>query len=375
MNRPTGNHTVLRRDERVRDIVWPTIKKTYAPEIRHSDCLLVCAGFEERAGSTLRRICESQIVGRKQPPPGFSIGIIQYLPEQPQNRVDELRAISERLGLCVTDFSYYRENPSDMAEELREFGQMDNRIYVDISGMSRLLIVQTLVALIHGKNRPVSILYSEAMEYPPSEDEFERDKKETGVGAPASYLSSGTFEIAVLSELSSVSMFGEANRLVAFPSFDPTQLTNLVQEIQPTYTELIHGVPLDQKNKWRTEAIRYLNARTLDELYGTIDHKASTLDYMETLDILLNIYAQRSMFDRLVVAPTGSKMQAVAVGLFRAALPDVQIVYPTPRTFAEPDEYTVGFRQLYQLDLPINSIVDAVWGGGVDRAEPNWISK
>ena len=60
------------------------------------------------------------------------------------------------------------------------------------------------------------------------------------------------------------------------------------------------------------------------------------------------------MFDRLVVAPTGSKMQAVAVAMLRAALYDVQIVYPTPQTFTEPDRYTVGTRRLYELDLPIH---------------------
>ena len=66
------------------------------------------------------------------------------------------------------------------------------------------------------------------------------------------------------------------------------------------------------------------------------------------------------MFDRIVVAPTGSKMQSVAVGLFRAVLHDVQIVYPTPQFFAEPRNYTLGMRQLYQLDLPIDSILEVI---------------
>lgn len=86
------------------------------------------------------------------------------------------------------------------------------------------------------------------------------------------------------------------------------------------------------------------------------DHEASTLDYRETLKILIEKYRERSMFDRLVVAPTGSKMQAVAVALFRAALYDVQVVYPTPQIFTEPDRYTVGARRLYELDLPIQEI-------------------
>ena len=163
-------------------------------------------------------------------------------------------------------------------------------------------------------------------------------------------------------------MFGEAIRLVTFPSFDPSQLTNLVEELQPTYADLIHGVPPDCSNRWRKLAIQYLNGGTLAELQGKTDHEASTLDYREPLKILLHIYAKRSMFDRIVVAPTGSKMQAVAVGLVRAALRDVQIVYPTPKTYVPPEEYTVGFRQLYQLDLPIRAMADAI--GPVRAGDP-----
>ena len=55
--------------------------------------------------------------------------------------------------------------------------------------------------------------------------------------------------------------------------------------------------------------------------------------------------------ERIVVAPTGSKMQTVAVGIFRAFLDDIQIVYPTPHLFPKPDKYTTGSRKMYRLDL------------------------
>jgi len=171
-----------------------------------------------------------------------------------------------------------------------------------------------------------------------------------------SYISSGIFEVASTPELASVSMLGEAIRLVAFPSFDPVQLSNLMQELQPTYTELIHGVLPAQKNKWRTKAIDELNRPTLDAAQRRENHMASTRDYRETLRILIKVYGERSMFDRIVVAPTGSKMQAVAVGLFRAVLYDVQIVYPTPQIFTAPHEHTVGIRQLYKVDLPTEAM-------------------
>ena len=353
MNKPMSDKTVKRPDERLVSLEWPDLQKLEAPSIAENDCVLVCAGFEDRATEVLRRICALQ--GTR-----FPLGLIRYLPEQTEDGVKELRAIGRQAGLNVTEFVYNREKPSGLGEILREFSQPFDRVFVDISGMSRLLIVQTLVALIGGREQLISILYGEANDYPPSKEEFDKDSREGGTGPAAGYLSSGIFEIAATPELSSVSMLGEAIRLVAFPSFNPAQLTNLVQELQPTYADFIHGVPPRQDNKWRARAICKLNGRTLDELQGKRDHNASTLDYRETLTILLRIYAERSMFDRLVIAPTGSKMQAVAVGLLRVVLHDVQIVYPTPQVFTEPGNYTLGLRQLYQLDVPTKSILEAV---------------
>ena len=344
MNDNTLSQHLLRHDEKLAKLDWPCLQAIKVPPIKTDDCLLVCGGFEDRAVETLHRICQA---GRM----GFSVGIIEYRPNYSQNKVERLREISRNAAPSVMNFVYDRENPSGIGEKLQDFIQNYDRVFVDISGMSRLLIVQALVAILGRNSRPVSIIYGEAQEYPPSESQFGQDH--SPVAEPIlSYLSSGIFEIAATPELGSVSMVGEAIRLVTFPSFDPSQLTNLIQELQPAYTELIHGIPPTQENKWRTEAIRILNRQTLDELYGKEDHETSTLDYRETLRKLLQIYAERSMFDRLVISPTGSKMQAVAVGLFRAALHDVQIVYPTPQIFTTPKKYTVGLRQLYMVDLP-----------------------
>lgn len=349
MNSHISENPLLRPDEKLSNVAWPNLQEIEAPSVGIDDCLLVCAGFEDRAIETLRRTCEA---GKT----GFSLGIVTYLPDYQENKIRELRAISEKAALQTTDFIYDRENPSGMGETLRQFTQTFDRLFIDISGMSRLLIVQTLVALIGSQSRSISMIYGEAEIYPPSKDKFEQDNRDGNTKPSPSYLSSGIFEIVATPELSSVSMLGEEIRLVAFPSFAHEQLSNLIQELQPTYTEFIHGVPPAKQNKWRTEAIRKLNHLTLGELREKKDHETSTLDYRETLHKLLDIYAERSMFDRLVVAPTGSKMQAVAVGLFRSVLDDVQIVYPTPQIFPAPKEYTLGLRQLYQVDLPTEAI-------------------
>jgi hypothetical protein len=344
------NDRLLRADERLANVQWPDLQQIKVPHIGSDDCLLVCGGFEERAIETLHRTCAS---GRS----GFALGLVTYRPMYPQNRTDELRQIGRDAHLQITEFVYDRENPAGIGEELKPFTQDFAHVFVDISGMSRLLIVQTLVALLAGSHNPaVTIIYGEAKEYPPTKAQFAQDRQRINSELVLSYISSGIFEVASTPELASVSMLGEAIRLVAFPSFDPAQLSNLIQELQPTYTELIHGVPPAPKNKWRAKAIDELNRPTLNALQHRADHMASTRDYRETLRILIKVYGERSMFDRIVVAPTGSKMQAVAVGLFRSVMYDVQIVYPTPQIFIAPHEHTIGIRQLYKVDLPTEAM-------------------
>jgi hypothetical protein len=80
-------------------------------------------------------------------------------------------------------------------------------------------------------------------------------------------------------------------------------------------------------------------------------YQTSTLDYRETLTRLLKLYSMHAVHERLLISPTGSKMQTVAVGLFRANVKDVQIVYPTPKSFQSPDGYTLGVGSMHLLPL------------------------
>jgi hypothetical protein len=134
-----------------------------------------------------------------------------------------------------------------------------------------------------------------------------------------------------------------------FPSFNPDQLTALRAELQPSRLAFIHGVPPSPQNDWRLEAIARLNS--LASFAGQDDRDTSTLDYRETLGYLVELYQKYGMRERLLISPTGSKMQAVAVGLARAFIEDIQIVYPTPRQFHSPKCYTTGAGQMYLLSL------------------------
>ena len=338
---------ILRIDEKLRIFDKPHAKKISDIEISGESLFITCAGFEERSIAALKQI--SHINGKS-----LHVIIFDYLPFYKQNRLEEMVHICKRHHITIDKIIYDRENPTGVYDDFNKVLKTQvKRIYIDISGMSRLLIIQMLVSYYMQKRsfEGISIIYTEAKEYPPTKESVKRQASENieGLSRTAMFISSGVFDVAIVPELASVVMQGQPVRLIMFPSFNCQQLVALQSVIQPHYLTFIHGVPLLKKNCWRTDAIKNLNS--IETIPSKEEHYLSTFYYEETLDLLLDIYNKYNKEQKLVIAPTGSKMQSVAVGIFRAFMEDVQIVYPTPISFNEPEKYTLGVKQIYKIDL------------------------
>lgn len=336
-----------RIDQKLHKLNKPELEIFHDVVVGCDDFLVMCAGFEDRSLETLKRIVSNGCVG-------FNVLLIDYLPELKENKTAEILDLCEKVKTRVYELVYDRENPEGIGDKIVDILKAHSgKIFIDISAMSRLLIVQALVAV--GKSEigffDINILYSEAEEYPPDEEEVKLKLENSATRSTTIFLSSGVFEVTILPELSSVAMQGQPIRLIAFPSFNEDQLAALRSEIQPSFHNLIHGIPPDKKNAWRLDVIKRLNQ--IDDINITLrtEKELSTLDYRATLDYLLEVYDDRGVTDRIMISPIGSKMQAVAVGIFRTFMDDVQIVYPTPHEFVSPKSYTVGVKDTYLLPL------------------------
>jgi hypothetical protein len=334
-------------DEKLSELAKPPLEALDKIKINQSDLLVVSAGFEERALAAVKlMLSESD---------SFELLLIGYEPYIEENKLTILRKLCQNKAVIIDEIIYNRANPEGSWNILNEkFSCYQGNIYIDISAMSRLLIVQILVMLGRRKHSFTNcfIIYSEADEYPPSESEAQKKIESSREDPTRSlfFLSAGVFEVIILKELSIATPTSTQTRLIAFPSFDAHQLNSLRNEIQPSKISVIEGVPPVEKNKWRTKAIHEINH--LDQKTQNIEIKqTSTLDYRETLSTLLELYQKYSIHERLVISPTGSKMQTVAVGIFQAFIKDVQIIYPTPATFVRPETYTIGTGPMYLLPL------------------------
>jgi hypothetical protein len=155
--------------------------------------------------------------------------------------------------------------------------------------------------------------------------------------------------LGVLPELTPINMNSQPYRLIAFPSFNSQQLNIIRSELQISKFSFIHGRPPNKTLEWRVEAIKEIN--NIGTIPNGEEYFVSTFDCKESLELMLRIYDEKNAFEKIFVTPTGSKMQAVAVGILRAFLIDIQIVFPTPRSFQTPERYTKGVRGLFRLDL------------------------
>ena len=334
---------VARADERLAGVRWELLRRfdSATVEIDRGSVLVLCGGFEDRALGALANFAGAE---------DLSIALVRYRPEHGSNKDGDVKRWARERAVKLVECPYDRQWPAGGGEAVVELLGAAKHVYVDVSGMSRLLIVQIVVALMQ-VGRSFTILYTEAEEYYPTEAEFRGRTESVGADISLDFLSSGIFEVAATPELGSVAMLGEATRLIVFPSMETVQIRNLLQELQPTYVDAIYGVPPSNRNRWRCSAAKHLNASALRGQTGVSEHETSTLDYTDTLRVLLEIYRERSMFDRMLVAPTGSKMQAVAVGMVRSVLTDLQVVYPTPQEF-NVGHYTKGVGRVHHVRVP-----------------------
>lgn len=336
-----------RIDRRLRSANWPEQCEIEHLQLQNGDVLLVCGGFEDRAMTVINMAAISKVSG-------VTVLDFEYLPAVDSNHYPQIRKLCIDAGWKHIRVEYDRCNPSGIFDNVRRNLPSDiHRLYVDISGMSRLLIVQLIVGLMECEiDIPkVSVLYTEAESYPPTEAEARAKLASHASDSAAilSFISVGVYDLAIVPELSSLNINRAPTRLIAFPSFNPAQLFSAKSIIQPSKTTLIHGVTPAAELQWRTEAICQLN--NINDDAENQNLKISTLDYSECLKALLSLYEDWSAFNNLILSPTGSKMQTVAVGIFRSFIQDIQIVYPTPLHFTDPTDHTRGAKQVYELKL------------------------
>ncbi|HYR12315.1 MAG TPA: hypothetical protein VEQ60_31295, partial [Longimicrobium sp.] len=142
----------------------------------------------------------------------------------------------------------------------------------------------------------------------------------------------------------------------------------LLDAVYPSRLFLINGIRPDRLS-WREGATAWIHEQLRKEWFadnpvverqgdhGTLpSRRTSTLDYRETVSTLLELYWELAANHRILLAPTGSKMQAVGCFFTKAMHPDIHVEYPTPSSFFSL--YSQGISDLWITDFgPLKDLV------------------
>ena len=313
--------------------------------------MLICAeGFEPRSLEWLR-------VQDKQVAFDHSL-ILRNIPYREGSRYDDIVEVVNTLTRpsCVDRVDYLRYDPSISERELfrvlAEKTPLVDCVVVDISVMSKLLIVMTLV-LLSDYMESVRIIYSEPEDYAPTQEEYEKHKDEWALYFPQP--SFGVHSVVRTPNLASVTMQRSPSLVVAFTSFNEQLIPALVSECNPSRLMIANGIP--PRLKWRARATQEIAEALIKEYRddnpkdenGVLLRSVSTLDYRKTFDMLSEVYRENAYSDKIILAPTGSKMQAVACGLFKICCPDVHIEYPIPESVFVPGFSSQKTIQIHEI--------------------------
>ena len=332
----------------------PTLQRCDCLMLQEGEIVIHAPGFEDRTMSVGEVVTGSE---------GRAV-LLDYLPVDARNRLSEVRGMLSGRGVKIEDedvLQYDRFEPGDFESRLQKRLQYHRaqRVLVDISTMSKLEIMLVL-NVCNGLSVRVRVFYCEAQSYGPSQAEFKEAKDQKQIHQPSLQIFTGVHGVVRVDSLASVAMQGQPTAAIVFMSFNDALTQVLLNTVYPSRLFLINGRP--PVHAWREEATAWIHDQVRREWEddnpvepsngeGVAKPRrvVSTLDYRETVSLLLELYWQLSVNHRILLAPAGSKLQAVGCYLMKALHPDIHIEYPSPEGFLPP--YSIGMGTRWLLDL------------------------
>jgi hypothetical protein len=279
---------------------------------------------------------------------------ITYLPFDSKNKETEFKEKIEKVVSTTSWIVFDRHDPQKFQDSFPVLlsSVRPKALVIDISAMSKFLIMILLQAL-RNFSGDIIIAYVEADCYHPTPKEFEEAKKQI-IGSPdlgsPDFLTSDVFRILHVTSLSSSAMQGHPILLIAYPTFNHNEIVALHNELSPNCMVIVLGKPHEEKNDWRLDAVKEINSRVLNNPdYCRDPFTLSTFDYISNIWGLENIYQKYKYTHRVLLSPTGSKLQTIAAFIFKQMRPDIQIVYPSTKSFI--GEYTDGCKALWCIRI------------------------
>jgi hypothetical protein len=326
----------------------PTMKRSRSLSLLRNDVLITAAGFESRALAAFSQLKAGA---------GQHVLVLRYKPKNKKNRLEEVIRSFTNKGFSVSpddviEFDRYDPESFPSSLETRLTYLNPSHVILDVSAMSKLAMLLCLDVCL-SLNLNTSVFYAEARGKGPSREEYEQAKAEQNLHRPSIQVYTGIHGVVRVTRLSSVAMQGQPTAAIAFMSFNESLTQVLLNAVYPSRLFLINGK--SSVWTWREEATAWIHEllrsewpnvdNPLEQANGRIGlptRATSTVQYSETVCILLDLYWSLAADHRILVAPTGTKMQTLGCFFAKALHPDIHIEYPTPEGFLDTYSDDIG---------------------------------
>lgn len=317
--------------------------------------LITAAGFEDRA------LAFSGIIAGRA---GRAI-VLRYAPHNPANQLERLRDVLTSKGFLIEEIDvveFDRYDPERFSKRLRSRISLlkPPSILLDVSAMSKLAMLLCLQSC-YEEGVSLSLFYAEAENKCPTKEEYEIARKEGSLSQPSIQVYTGIHGVERVSLLSSVAMQGQPTVAIAFMSFNEQLTQALLNTVYPSRLCLINSK--SPRWPWREEATAWIHEQLRSEwpsvdnplnldagnAYPLPTRSVSAIDYQETVKVILTLYWQFAVDYRMLIAPTGSKMQTLGCFFAKALHPDIHVEYPTPEGFLTT--YSTGVGSMWLIEL------------------------
>jgi len=185
---------------------------------------------------------------------------LEYIPPNKNNKLKELRSTFLGKNYNFISMQYARYSPETFDVPFRQNLEQFKvkAVCLDISGLSRYAIM-IILDIVRELNLPLRLVYVEASDYAPSQNDFEAAKATATQHLPTSFIHTGVYDVLHVPRLASIRMQNRATLLIAFDSFNEALGQALVNVINPSRFILINGQPPRRELRWREDATAYVH--------------------------------------------------------------------------------------------------------------------
>lgn len=327
------------------------------------ELLIVTAGFEDRALEVLRRLHKVEIQ---------RIALIRYKNGPKQNDASFTKAnqlLNNAKHVTILDLNLAKPHILER-EALKRLSKLKRsetgEVWVDISALPThgICMILKTVRDLYPRSR-IKVLYTEATEYYPTRQEYERFSISCGGKGLENLPDTLTREVRetlILSSFAGFTIRQDRTCLFLFAGYEKHLSLGAIESLNPSKLVIMYGDPGKPELHWRYKLSRELHENLVTEVERA-EECVSTLDVNQCFNLLDSYYQMLYDDYSLCIAPTNSKMQAVATYLVWEKYPDIQLCFPLPIAYL-PERFSKGVGRVFSCDMPFLTSAEVVYGLG-----------